>query len=365
MEYPDGGGVPVSRISTDNAGIVNPPGSADPLTGGQAAAAILLRSAGRWAPRHTSDHRGPVTGVPELPCRRRQGGPTGNLGEILRAADQLLCNCIKPAADAHRRIFAAIAAVLDRLEVQQLLEALGRFAFNTLQVFAELNSMVPSNLHGLEGLERVASLSLEEGIPVAWVPRREIILMLIDAPDAPARKQILVEYREDILDDCRSVLEDCRSALDGNSTDRADMGSELADQCLEAINAFSTGLYGPAQSHAANIIDSILGRLNHMIGSSRESLLENARQDLNTHSILVPTLGHYLTLRPLNLTYVRWHPDSNQPPPAHFARHATVHALGHPGLTNQHHALVALMLATSLTRQFSLYTTKSHFYTVV
>lgn len=365
MEYPDPGGVPVPCNSTDDAGMADPSKSSDPLLEGQSAAANLLRPSGMTASLHRSDHRRAVTGVPKARCRRRQGGPAINLGDVLRAADRLLYNCIKPAADARRRIVEGFSAALERLEVQRHLEALGRFAINTIEVLAELHSMVPSNLHGLGELERVASLSLEEGIPVAWVPRRKIIQMLIDAPDASARRQILVEYREDIINDCRSVLDDCRLALDGKSADGVDMGGELADQCLEAINAFSAGLYGPAQSHAANIIDSILGRLNHMIGSSRESLLENARRDFNTYSILVPTLVLYLTLRPINLTYVRWHPESHQPPPAHFARHPTVHALGHPGLFTQDHALVALMLATSLTRQFSLYTTKRHFYTVV
>ena len=67
-------------------------------------------------------------------------------------------------------------------------------------------------------------------------------------------------------------------------------------------------------------------------------------------------LAHYITLRPLVRAYKTWYPDANpltNPPPDDFSRHATAHGLGYPDVTNKHHALVAIMLATSLTRQFS------------
>ena len=60
-----------------------------------------------------------------------------------------------------------------------------------------------------------------------------------------------------------------------------------------------------------------------------------------------------LSLRPLFLAFVKWSPDSGEPLPERFARHVTAHAVGHAGVFNSSSALVAVMLATSLTVQYS------------
>jgi hypothetical protein len=57
-----------------------------------------------------------------------------------------------------------------------------------------------------------------------------------------------------------------------------------------------------------------------------------------------------VTLRPLYLAFSEWW--KGDPIPPHFGRHVTFHAVGEPGVFARSHALVAVMLATSLTLQF-------------
>jgi hypothetical protein len=62
--------------------------------------------------------------------------------------------------------------------------------------------------------------------------------------------------------------------------------------------------------------------------------------------------GEALVLRPLNRALTAWWPGNDTPPPDHFARHATAHAVGYPGLFERRYAMVAVMLAVSLTVQY-------------
>jgi hypothetical protein len=62
--------------------------------------------------------------------------------------------------------------------------------------------------------------------------------------------------------------------------------------------------------------------------------------------------GENLALRPLYRALVTWFPNSGKPLPGHFARHPMAHAVGQRGLFQARHALIAVMLAVSLTAQF-------------
>ena len=85
-------------------------------------------------------------------------------------------------------------------------------------------------------------------------------------------------------------------------------------------------------------------------GSGQIEAINRARQDLDdewTFTVLI----HHLVLRPLDRAYEIWYPNSGHPIPKNFNRHVTAHGVGHPNVFNQYNALIAVMLATSLTRQ--------------
>lgn len=134
---------------------------------------------------------------------------------------------------------------------------------------------------------------------------------------------------------------DCEAVLSG-------IEHEWADECRSAVRAFRGGFEAPAQSHASNIIDSIV--LAVLGQNARDHAKKRAQEEYDELPIHVAVEN--LVLRPLFLGLIKWFPGGTDPIPDHFARHATAHAVGQPGVFSRHNALVAIMLATSLTVQF-------------
>jgi len=198
-----------------------------------------------------------------------------------------------------------------------------------------LNRWLPVNLRDVDDLDVVATISLEEGLPLTWVPRTEIVVLLVQAGSSEARIGILTARRADILDDCEEAL--------------ASISHEWARECRSAIAAMRADLDGPAQSHASNIIDSIVLRLHGSNG--RNHVKKSAQEDFDDQPLQLA--AENLALRPLFRAFTTWYPDAGIDPPGYFARHATSHAVGHAGVFAPISALVAVMLATSLTVQYA------------
>ncbi|HUV57759.1 MAG TPA: hypothetical protein VMV96_03015 [Acidimicrobiales bacterium] len=200
---------------------------------------------------------------------------------------------------------------------------------------AALNRWLPVNLRDFVALDVVASVALDEGIPLSWVPRAKIVILLIEADGQAARVGILADRRNDILDDCEEAL--------------GLIAHEWAVQCRSAIAAMRANLDGPAQSHASNIIDSIVLGLHGKNG--REHAKTRAQEEFD--ELPLQLAAENLSLRPLFRAFTTWFPNTGIDPPDYFARHATSHAVGHPGVFAPVSALVAVMLATSLTVQYA------------
>lgn len=205
------------------------------------------------------------------------------------------------------------------------------------ELVAALDRWIPVNLRSVGKLDEVATIALDEGLPLSWVPRTEIVALLVGAGDAEERAAILIDRRDDILEDCAIALE----PLDG----------ELVEQCRSAIDAIKDGHDNPAQSHASNIIDSIVLDLHGSGG--RERTKRFARETLD--ELPLQLAAENLTLRPLFRAFTTWYPNRGTDPPDHFARHATSHGVGQPGVFAPVSALVAVMLATSLTVQYGFH----------
>ncbi len=247
---------------------------------------------------------------------------------VLQRVNEVLATTNFPA---HAAAQSAVAHVL-KAHTEEWLKS-----FRTIDVkllLEGLDRWLPDNLKEVEDLESVAELSLQEGLPLSWVPRSSIVQRLIDAARPEDRLALLDNYRDDIIEDCYAVL--------------AGVPHQWARECEEALRALQVSLHGPAQSHAAGIIDSIV--LCTLGAKGRE--LAKARASEDWEGLALRVAGESLALRPLYKALVTWYPNGGMPPPDHFARHATAHAVGQPGLFQARHALIAVMLAVSLTVQF-------------
>lgn len=142
------------------------------------------------------------------------------------------------------------------------------FKFPTIDIPGLLESLdrwIPVNLRDVVALDLVATVALDEGLPLSWVPRTDIVLALIETDGPDARIEILTKHRGDILDDCENAL--------------APITHEWALQSRSAVAAMRSGLDGPAQSHASNIIDSIVLGLHGEEG--REHAKDQAQEDFD------------------------------------------------------------------------------------
>lgn len=208
----------------------------------------------------------------------------------------------------------------------------------------------PSNLgRYLSGIETLAKFSLTDGIPTSWVPRPDILDALIGTSCASERYEVLIRHRDEILDDCSQVLESHAGAW--------------ANAALQAIRAVRSGHEGAAQSHAANLIDSVILDVfadptsRHNTRAPRKTAKTEASKvvDLN---LSLQAVAKLLSLRPVLAAYEDWYPGDR--PPMGFNRHATAHCVGDPGVFNETFCIVAIMLATSLTCQFGSWRTSLH-----
>ena len=203
-------------------------------------------------------------------------------------------------------------------------------------------SRLPSNLRLLydddyELFAVLAEVALEEGIPLTWVPRHEIVLELLHAAVASRSPgDYRRTRRSENLDDCEAIL--------------SESSEEDAEVCNEAIVALRDGLPRAAQALAANLIDSIV--LLGLGGQSPRNQLTERAQVPYTELPFRGFAEEFLAIRPLYRTFCRWYPATGAPPPEHFSRHATAHTAGTSAVYNQQNPMIAVMLATSLIRQY-------------
>lgn len=193
----------------------------------------------------------------------------------------------------------------------------------------------------MDEIDQAAGIAKDEGIPVAWVPRLSIIRDLINLPDGEPRLAHLEAVGSEVIDDCRALAQGS--------------GRRWMAECLEAAAALSEGHWGPAQSHAANVIYTLVVDVGLAAGLS----LKEARKDMVTKAekrlddeAQMTAVGEALTMMPLLSALKEWWPDKGEPLPQRFSRHATAHAVGQPGVSSPTKALISVMLATSLARQF-------------
>ncbi len=275
-----------------------------------------------------------------------------DLTEMLRSVSSTIEKATRPIVEWQERMAQTIEKALTHSDTQRILDSLANAAnwiSDAIQVF---QNATPSNLHGLEGIEEVVALTRDEGLPLVWVPRNEILQVLVEASDADTRRGILLSHRDEILEDCVTVLSDAAPLLAVGLSTLPAMCHEWVKEADDAVRALKAGFVGPAQSHAANVIEGIAPYMSWFLTDkhTRKDTVDRAKEDVEDVESL-SLLMNYLALRPLVLAYDKWFPGSDEPPPDHFARHVTVHAAGHPMVFNEYNALIAVMLATSLTRQ--------------
>lgn len=174
----------------------------------------------------------------------------------------------------------------------------------------------------------------EDGIPLMWVPRGEIVRSLFDAASRSERIAILLGRRDDIVDDCRAVVDDV--AASGHDTTLAS----------EALAAFAGGFHVAAQALAVNVLDHavvpFVGKHKEVPAKVKIDVLEEG----------IGLLRLNASLAPLGPAWTPWTPNAGSGAPPDLSRHVTVHG-GDPSHYTEANSLLAQMLMVSVLRGFA------------
>lgn len=197
----------------------------------------------------------------------------------------------------------------------------------------------PENWHGVraDDLPDVLRIARDEGLPLVWVPRSEVVMELLRAVDGEARRAVLSERVDDIVADCAVVAD-------------REYEPELvayAHRLREAVAAHRAGLHAPGQALAAVVVTALLqwvyghGELRKVKDSplrAPEDPDEQVLRDLKV-GILIEAA----------VPAVRGGIDrlSDHDLPETFNRHATLHRVAERAYTVPR-AMCALTLATGL-----------------
>jgi hypothetical protein len=185
-------------------------------------------------------------------------------------------------------------------------------------------------------LDQVLTVAREDGIPLVWVPRGTLVDQLLEAPDGPARRQLLRKHADEVVADCAKVTE---------AVTHERLRQHRA-RLLEAVAAFRADVPSAGQALAAVVITVLLQWVyghEHLknVRTSPMRAQDAERQVLRTVKLAV--------LIEAAVPAVQGNRDrvADEDLPDRFNRHVTVHRVADRVFTLPN-ALTALMLGAGL-----------------
>jgi hypothetical protein len=218
----------------------------------------------------------------------------------------------------------------------------------------------PENWWGTGASHDLLRAARDEGLPLAWVPRRKTIKLLNAAADADARLAILVAHRDEIVSDCEDLLDYCTEP---------DLRSQVG-LAQRAIAALRHGHHEAAMALAVALGESLAvwastPRVRGFDSKQDQADWEALRKDRRTGGkynyarIEIARLppgnvefwdfNDHVLMAPVPRFFTSFYPERGDVLPTSLSRHAVVHqpTLAHFSDTN---ALLSIMLVCSILR---------------
>lgn len=228
-------------------------------------------------------------------------------------------------ADQQRRVFDGITRVLrgpDPTGIQDL-----------------NRNLLPPNLREASDeiqFGNVLEFLQEEAIPLYLVPRAQTALRFLRATDRPARRKILNECYDSLIDDCEAVLQ---------QANRPGVQSEV-EFALNGVAALRDGHTRAAQALFTLIFDTLISRFFPD---------QNVRKNVTNRKVDadIPDLINGMGFRDVSVWLPVWNahgrffPNRGIPVPWEYSRHATVHKVSRKQYSRRN-TIQVLMLVTSL-----------------
>jgi hypothetical protein len=233
-------------------------------------------------------------------------------------------------------LFPRIEIVLPHFDISALIPKITfpDFGPGFAELLEDLRKRLPPNWPVDVDIDRLVDVIQNEGIPLVWVPRSEVVGELLVLEDRMSRVQALVAHGPLLMGDCRDVLADV-------------VTGSLAGQvplALKAVDAFESGHPEAAQALAVVVTETAVA-----------AAISGKYEVVKKRVLFDPDLVPYTQLRlraalaPIGPFYTTWYANSGKPVPDSLSRHVTVHQA-----SSQHYtignSIVAILLATSVLR---------------
>ncbi|WP_141786844.1 hypothetical protein [Oryzihumus leptocrescens] len=177
----------------------------------------------------------------------------------------------------------------------------------------------------------------DDGIPVVWVPPREVLAQVLTAGDRETRVAILLANQSALVEGCREVLGEVEHPVYAGQVPLA----------TAALDAFANGHLEAAQALAVAVTDTIvIHRHGRGYGRIARDVVVADIDDLRMAEFRVR-----LAMAPVARFFTDYWPNRGKEPPTALSRHVTVH-FAHIDHYSRENALIAVLLMTSILRTF-------------
>lgn len=197
--------------------------------------------------------------------------------------------------------------------VKEALDQLGGIKFPKFE-----QGLLPTNLWDVGGdieMNQILDFARVEAIAVYLVPRAETLTHLVQAGDSEARRQVLIDHLDSIVDDCEAVLDKSGNAVI----------EEQVALARDGVNAIRNGNVFAAQALFTVVLDTMLPRvcedkklLSDIKRRKKEAIAAETKLMLNMRNILL--------WFPISNAHQQYWPAQGDEVPSTFSRHASVHA---------------------------------------
>lgn len=176
----------------------------------------------------------------------------------------------------------------------------------------------------------------EEGIPLYLVPRGRTALRLLGAKDRAARRRVLGDCYESLIEDCASVLEGA-----GHEAVRDDVRF-----ALDGLGAMRAGHTRSAQAMFTVTLDTLIYRF-HPETMTRKAITNRKKGAGVPDTIEEMGVREALVWLPIWNAHEQFWKDKGDRVPHYYSRHASVHGVSSRQF-NKRNCVQVLMLVTSL-----------------
>jgi hypothetical protein len=196
---------------------------------------------------------------------------------------------------------------------------------------ARVREAMPPNWPERIDLDLATQIMADQGLPLVYVPRAEIISEMLTAPNRAARVEVLLGRVDDLVEDCRSVLDEVTSQELG----------EPAFLAGRVVDALADGHFEAAQALAVVVAESVI---YHEFGGYGRAA--NATR-FAPESVGLWELRLRAAVAPIGAFYSPYYREED-PVPIGVSRHATVHRPSNETVSKDHAVVVTLLLASLL-----------------